>query len=174
MTANSEHVEIGLDPELDLVLERVVDVRPELIWKAWTTPEHLKPWFCPRPWSITDCRIDLRPGGEFFFTMRSPDSKEFPNAGCYLELVENRKLSWTTALGPGYRPVSLPVHAENKGAPPFHFTAVLTFTPEGNGTRYRALAMHARSADRDVHEEMGFSEGWGVCLDQLVEYVKGW
>ncbi len=29
------------DPRLDLVLERVVDVPRELVWKAWTTPQHL-------------------------------------------------------------------------------------------------------------------------------------
>ena len=33
--------------ETDLVLERVVDVPPELVFKAWTTPKHLMPWFCP-------------------------------------------------------------------------------------------------------------------------------
>jgi uncharacterized protein YndB with AHSA1/START domain len=37
------------DPRLDVVLERIVNVPRELIWKAWTTPEHLKPWFAPVP-----------------------------------------------------------------------------------------------------------------------------
>ncbi|EMN50426.1 toxin-antitoxin system, toxin component domain protein [Leptospira interrogans str. L1207] len=32
-----------LDPKLDLVLERIIDVPRELVWKVWTTPEHLKP-----------------------------------------------------------------------------------------------------------------------------------
>jgi hypothetical protein len=63
------------DPELDLVLERVVDVPPELIWKAWTQPEHLKQWFVPRPWTITECEIDLRPGGVFRMVMRPPDGE---------------------------------------------------------------------------------------------------
>ena len=31
------------DPRLDLVFERIIDVSPELVWKAWTSPEHLKP-----------------------------------------------------------------------------------------------------------------------------------
>jgi uncharacterized protein YndB with AHSA1/START domain len=39
-----------LDPKLDLVLERVVDVPPRLVWAAWTRPEHLKKWFTPAPW----------------------------------------------------------------------------------------------------------------------------
>jgi hypothetical protein len=49
------------DPRLDLVMEREVDVPVSLVWKVWTTPEHLKQWFCPRPWSVTHCEIDLRP-----------------------------------------------------------------------------------------------------------------
>ena len=54
-----------IDPKLDLVLERVVDVPPELVWRAWTEPKHLMPWFTPAPWKTVDCEIDLRPGGIF-------------------------------------------------------------------------------------------------------------
>lgn len=39
------------DPKLDLVLERIVDVPKELVWLAWTTPEHIKKWFTPAPWT---------------------------------------------------------------------------------------------------------------------------
>ena len=53
------------DPKLDLVLERVIDVPRRLVWEAWTRPEHLKEWFCPKPWGVSDCEIDLRPGGIF-------------------------------------------------------------------------------------------------------------
>jgi activator of Hsp90 ATPase-like protein len=76
------------DPRLDLLLERVVDVPPELVWAAWTTPEHVKKWFTPAPWTTVDCEIDLRPGGIFRFVMRSPEGQEFPNVGCYLEIVK--------------------------------------------------------------------------------------
>lgn len=41
--------ELKPDPDLDLLLERIVDVPPEPIWAAWTTPEKLRPWFCPLP-----------------------------------------------------------------------------------------------------------------------------
>src|ERR1700736_2526133 len=77
---------IKIDPKLDLVLEREIDVPVELVWKAWTTPEHLRHWFAPKPWSITACELDLRPGGSINFTMRSPEGEEFPNTQCYLEV----------------------------------------------------------------------------------------
>ena len=149
------------DPKLDLVLERVVDVSRELVWAAWTQPEHIKKWFTPAPWTTTDCEIDLRPGGIFRTTMRSPEGKEFPNIGCYLEVVPNERLVFTDALLPGYRPSEEPF-----------FTGIITLEPHGTGTRYTAIAKHRDEAGRKRHEEMGFHDGWGKALDQLVAYVK--
>ena len=155
-----------INPELDLVLERWVDIAPELVWMAWTQPEHVKAWFCPRPWQTIDCRIDLRPGGEFYSVMRSPEGQEFPNVGCYLETVENRKLVWTAALKPGYRPVE----AATNGADML-FTAVILLEPENTGTRYTAIAIHCDAEGKQKHEQMGFHDGWSTVLDQLVEYM---
>lgn len=136
---------------------------------AWTIPEHLKKWFTPVPWKTVDCEIDLRPGGMFRTVMRSPEGQEFPNVGCYLEIVENEKLVWTNALAPGYRPSNSP------GAMPcdtFFFTAVIALEPRGNGTKYTALVIHGDEDARKKHEEMGFHDGWGKALDQLVAVAK--
>ena len=51
------------DQKRDLVLERVVDVPPNLVWAAWTRPDYIKQWFTPVPWQTVDCEVDLRPGG---------------------------------------------------------------------------------------------------------------
>ena len=150
-----------INPNLDLVLERIVDVPPALVWKAWTEPEQLKQWFTPAPWTTVECDIDLRPGGVFRTVMRSPEGQEFPNVGCYLEVVAPRRLVWTDALGPGYRP-----------AAKAFFTAVITIEPHGRGTRYQAIAKHKDSADRKTHEQMGFHHGWATALDQLVALMK--
>ena len=155
-----------MDPKLDLVLERVVDVRPELVWKAWTTPEYLKRWFAPAPWKTVHCEIDLRPGGKFHTVMESPDGKQFPNTGCVLEVAPGRKLVWTGALLPDYRPADLEADV------PFVFTAVVTMEPHGAGTKYTALAMHSNEGGRGKHEAMGFHHGWGAALDQLVALAR--
>ena len=150
-----------LDPKLDLVLERVVDVPPALVWEAWTKPEHLRHWFTPKPWTVAHCEVDLRPGGIFRTVMRGPDGEEHDAAGCYLEVVPQQRLIWTDALLPGYRP----------SANPF-FTAIVELEPSGKGTRYTATAIHRDEDGRKKHEEMGFHQGWGTVLDQLVEYAK--
>jgi uncharacterized protein YndB with AHSA1/START domain len=149
------------DPKLDLVLERTLDVPRELVWTAWTTPKHLRQWFAPKPWTIGDCDIDLRPGGSIRFVLRSPEGQEYPNVGCYLDIVPNERLVWTDALLPGYRP------SEN----PF-FTAMLTLEPHGGGTKYTAVAIHRDEEGRKKHEAMGFHEGWGTVCGQMVDYIK--
>ncbi len=152
------------NPELDLVLERTVDVAPELVWKAWTTPELLVQWFAPKPWSTTSCEIDLQPGGGFSTTMRSPEGDEYPSTGCILVVEEGSTLVFTSGLGPGFRPQI----AEGG----FPFTAVISIEPDGSGTRYTATAIHADAPAKKSHEDMGFVEGWGAALDQLVEVAK--
>ncbi|SCF21041.1 Uncharacterized conserved protein YndB, AHSA1/START domain [Micromonospora purpureochromogenes] len=152
------------NPELDLVLERTVDVAPELVWKAWTTPELIVRWFAPKPWSTSSCEIDLQPGGRFHTVMRSPEGEEFPSDGCILVVEEGSTLVFTSALGPGFRP-----QVAEDGFP---FTAVVRIAPDGAGTRYTATAIHADASARKQHEDMGFAEGWGAALDQLVDVAK--
>jgi uncharacterized protein YndB with AHSA1/START domain len=161
------------DPQLDLSISRVVDVPRAAIWRAWTDPEWLKPWFCPRPWRTIDCEIDLRPGGVFRTTMQSPEGEQFPNIGCYLELIPQRRLVWTNALLPGWRPVPVQANPGSQSATPsFLFTAGIELTDCPEGTLYKAFALHADELACQTHAAMGFELGWGAALDQLVEMVK--
>ena len=162
------HSKYNHNPKLDLVIERIIDVPRELVWKAWTTPEHLMKWFTPAPWMTVACEIDLRPGGLFYTVMRSPEGTDHPNTGCYLEVVENEKLVWTDALEGGYRPSEKPSDCLVN----FYFTAKIMFEPHKDGTKYTVIALHGNEEGRKKHEEMGFHEGWGTTLDQLVTYVK--
>jgi uncharacterized protein YndB with AHSA1/START domain len=157
MTPNSR----APNADLDLLLERVVDVPRELVWAAWTRPEHVKRWFTPLPYTTAECEIDLRAGGIFRTVMRSPDGDEHENVGCYLDIIENERLVWTTILGPGFRPSGLPTEHPA-------FTAVISLEPSGRGTKYSALAMHGNASACKRHAEMGFHDGWGTALDQLV------
>ena len=159
------------DLRLDLVLERIVDLAPERVWAAWTIPEYIKHWFTPEPWKTVDCQIDLRPGGIFRTVMRSLEGQEFPNAGCYLEVIANEQLVWTNALDPGFRPAN-PSAAEVADCGLIVFTAIISLAAHGSGTRYSALVMHKDEEGRKKHEGMGFHEGWGKALDQLVAYMK--
>ena len=77
-----------MNPELDLIFEREVDITPEQMFNAWTDPLHLVHWFTPAPWKTIECKIDLRPGGLFHTTMLSPEGQTFPMDGCFWRLLK--------------------------------------------------------------------------------------
>ncbi len=160
------------NPELDLSFERIVDLPPEKIWAAWTTPDLLMQWFCPLPWRTVACEIDLKPGGKFHTVMRSPEGQEFPNTGCYLEIVSNRRLVWTNALDPGFRPAKQPEASPGHECAEFLMTATILLEPLADGTKYSVWVQHNDIAARMKHENMGFEEGWGAALGQMVDMHK--
>jgi len=157
-----------INPDLDLVLDRTIDVPVAKVWAAWTEPELIKQWFTPVPWKTVDCALDLRPGGKFHTVMQSPEGERFPNTGCFLEVIPLRRLTWTSALGPDFRPVP----KLQTGQDEFLFTATLTFTEVAGGTRYIAHVLHADIDGQKRHAAMGFHSGWGAALDQLVALMK--
>ncbi len=151
----------NFNPELDLIIERTVETPIELVWAAWTEPKHLVHWFTPAPWKTIECDIDLRPGGLFRTVMLSPEQTKHENPGSYLEVIPFKKLVFTDAFLPDYRP----------SANPF-FCAMLFFEVSGNGTKYTAIARHKNIEDCKKHNDMGFHDGWNAALDQLVAYMK--
>ena len=153
--------------DLDLVLERTLNAPRDLVWRALTDTELLKRWFAPRPYEISEFELDLRPGGIFRMRMVGPDGFDTGHGvpGCVLEVVERERLAWTSALGPGFRPAEMGEACES-----FPMTAVMSLEDAGEGkTLYRAVALHKNAADRDMHAQMGFHEGWGTCASQLEE-----
>ena len=156
--------------ETDLVLERTLDAPLDLVWKAYTDPEHLKQWFAPKPYQISEIDLDLRPGGVFRIRMTGPDGFDTGHGtpGCVLEVIDGRKLVWTSALGPGFRP-----NEAGEGCESFPMTAVITFADAGGGkTAYKAVALHKDLADKETHEKMGFHDGWGTTAGQLEELAQ--
>lgn len=155
------------DPALDLVLKRQTALPAELVWKAWTTPELLVHWFTPKPWRTAECDMQLWPGGRFLTVMEGPDGERFSGEGCILEVVENRRLVWTSALLPGYRP-----KPDQESDPGFSFTAIIEMEATEAGTNYSATLRHGDPNAKRRHEEMGFESGWGAAFDQLVTLMS--
>ena len=145
----------------DLVISRLLRAPRAALWKAWADPEFLKQWWCPKPWTTEVRAFDLRAGGAFHTVMRGPDGGISDNAGSFLEVVPQARIVFTSLLTAGWRPAT----------PWLAFTAVISMADEGDGTRYVATVMHPDKATRDRHEEMGFFQGWNICIDQLEAFA---
>ncbi len=150
-----------LDPRTDLTFTRTLPVPRALIWECWTSPEHIPNFFVPRPHRVTKCDLDLRVGGKFNTTF-DVDGNVMENNGVFLEVVDGKRLVFTDTYTEGWKP-----------SPDPFMTAILELedTPDG-GTTYTATARHRSPETRKSHEEMGFFDGWGTVVDQLVEYIQ--
>jgi len=152
---------MNLDPQTDLKLERTVAVPRALLWECWTTPEHIKHFFIPKPHSIESCEIDLKVGGKFN-TLFNVDGNLIPNHGVFLEIIEGEKLVFTDAYTEDWKP------SEN----PF-MTAMIIFEDLDDGsTKYTAIARHRTPEARQQPEVMGFFIGWGAVVDQVEAYAQ--
>ena len=141
----------------ELVLERIIDAPREKLYKCWTTPELMPKWFCPKPWTVSNVRMDVRTGGDTYLEMNGPNGEVVPQPGVYLEVIPNEKIVFTDAFTETWKP----------SAKPF-MVGIITFEDMGDGrTRYRAVVRHWTAEDKAAHEQMGFHEGWGIVADQL-------
>ena len=148
------------ETDRDLVLTRMVPAAPRLLFRAWTEADLLKRWFAPAPYTVPEARLDPRPGGVSHVVMQGPDGTSFPNRGVYLEVVPDARIVLTDAYVDAWEPSPKPF-----------MTAIITFEPVEEGTRYTARVRHWSAEDREAHERMGFYQGWGLCADQLAALV---
>jgi uncharacterized protein YndB with AHSA1/START domain len=146
----------------ELVITRVLRAPRAALWRAWTEPDLLKQWWCPKPWTTEVRALDLRPGGAFHTFMSGPDGGTSDNPGCFLEILPQQRIVFTSMLLADWRP----------NTPWMPFTATITLADEGEGTRYVATVMHPDQATQQRHETMGFFEGWNLCIDQLVDFAN--
>lgn len=156
MTDNNEK------PQHTLELERTFEAPVANVWRCWTEPELLKQWFCPAPWHVSEVRMDITPGGEFYTLMNGPNGEQFPNLGVFLAIEPEKRLVTTDAFRPGWLPSERPF-----------MVAEMLFEDAGQErTRYIARAMHWTDEAKQEHEAMGFHEGWGKAADQLEALAK--
>lgn len=112
----------AVDPARTMVLERVFDAPPALVYKAWTDPAHLPHWFGPQGFTTTTHAIDVRPGGGWHFDMHGPDGTTYPNFIRFVELEAGARIVID--------------HGESPDGPP-KFRATITLEDVGGKTRLR-------------------------------------
>lgn len=137
----------------ELSVTRFISALPAKVWKVMT--DRQEEWWCPVPWQAKIDQQDRRPGGACNMTFHGPDGEREAQNGIYLAYDEGRRFITTDAVTADFTP-----------AGPF-MIGIWEIAPEGDGTRYTACARHWTNETMKQHEEMGFTDGWGACADQL-------
>ena len=92
----------------EMSLTRLLDAPATKLFRCWTTPELIKQWFAPKPYTTPVAEVELQVGGRNFMVMRSPEGQEIPCPGTYLEIVPDRKIVFTDAFTGDWVPIRLP------------------------------------------------------------------
>lgn len=151
-----------MNPELDLTVSRLIKAPRSLVWDAWTNPKSFKQWWIPAPALCRVRDMDLRPGGSLRTEMSEDGGPFGPHLdACFLSIEPQSRIVFTNALVGGWRPAEQPM-----------MTAIITFDEHPDGTAYSATAMHKNPADKTMHEELGFHDGWGTVTEQLARLVE--
>lgn len=85
---------ISAKPENEIISKRIINFPKELVYSAWTEPEHLKNWWGPKGFTNTFNEFDLRPGGKWSFIMHGPDKGNYANECEFLRVEKPDFLSW--------------------------------------------------------------------------------
>ena len=146
-----------VNPELDLEISRLIKAPRALVWEAWTNPRSFEQWWIPKP---AKCKVDtmeVRNGGALVTRISENGGPFVPHlSACFLAVEAEERIVFTNALTGGWRP-----------AGQAFMTAIITLTAQGRDTAYHAHVMHKSAADRKMHEELGFHDGWGTVTGQL-------
>jgi uncharacterized protein YndB with AHSA1/START domain len=159
--------------ERGFTLKRVLDAPRELVFQAWTDPEHLQ-WFFNDGQAIPPDPIvvDLRVGGEWQQKMIINDDVAYITGGIYREIVPVERLVFTWGAVGGWPAIDRD-HPEND------LVVTVTFNALGEKAErtemFFQLAMPAHFSDERVREwlEMGIRGGWSGTIDRLVVRFHG-
>jgi uncharacterized protein YndB with AHSA1/START domain len=144
----------------DVVLKRTIKAPRKLVFEALTQSEHLVHFWAPKPYTTHNCKVDLRPGGEWTYTFRSPEGQEHDSRHIYREVDPPKKLVMEAGVpGPGGKPF---------------FRILQTFHLEEKG-RETALSLEIKVLEANEGSDPflgGMLQGTNMTLDQMIEYLE--
>ncbi|WP_157987824.1 SRPBCC family protein [Jiangella endophytica] len=128
------------------------------VWTAWTDPDAVARWWGPHGWTTTVERMDVRPGGQWRFSMAPDDGSADPVhiVVTYREVRPHEQLRYVDQFAAADWTVT--------------GDGVLTdvaFTADDTGTR---VTVTAAFADRDALQQavaLGMADGYQEALARL-------
>jgi uncharacterized protein YndB with AHSA1/START domain len=144
----------------ELVVTRIFDAPPHIIFVAWTQPDLIKRWWAPKSSGVTllSVEVDVRVGGRYRYVFGLQGGRTMAFFGRYTEVIPNARLVWTNE------------ESGDDGA-----ISTLTLTEKDGKTLLRLSELYPTKAAADRACE-GMEEGMPEQFAQLDELlvVLGW
>jgi uncharacterized protein YndB with AHSA1/START domain len=144
--------------ENELRLVRVFNAPAKLIWEVWTEDKHVGKWWGPRGFTLTTKSKEVKPGGQWVYTMHGPDGVDYPNITTYYEVEKYSKLVYD--------------HGASEGKPPL-FRVTVTFEEfKGKTVMDMTMALETPEAAKEIAKFIKMAGG-NATWDRLGEYLEG-
>ena len=143
-----------------LRLSRVLHARRETVFKAWSSADHVRRWFSPETFSVSDATVEMRVGGRFDVCMRSPTGEEHWTRGTFVEVTPHTRLVIDMRT------------TDRAGQALFRAYTEVDFSDALGGTRMDVVQTYTFT-DASIAAPMvaGAPEGWRTTLDKLEKEV---
>lgn len=146
--------------EREIVIERTFDAPRDLVWEAWTNPEHVAQWWGPDGFSTTIEKMDFHVGGVWKLTMHGPDGTNYPNSSVFREIVKPERIVFSHGGG-------------RENGPGAHFLSTWTFEALDKQTRVTMRLLFDTPEEREmVIREFGAIEGGKQTFERLTGYLR--
>lgn len=142
-----------------LRLSRVLHARRETVFKAWSSAEHVKRWFCPETFTIPEAKVEPHVGGPFEICMRSPAGEEHWIRGTFVEVTPHTRLAIDMHI------------ADSAGKKLFRAYTEVEFSDVLGGTRMDVVQTYTLIDPSAAWMVAGAAEGWRTTLDKLEKEV---
>ena len=129
----------------EIVTKRLLKAPRELVFRAWTDPEHLARWWGPKGFTNTFHEFDPRPGGTWKFVMHGPDGTDFKNKCVFVEIMKPERIVFDHVTGPRFRATAAFAEQAGKTAVTFR----MLFDTAAECARVKAYAADANEQNFD-------------------------
>jgi uncharacterized protein YndB with AHSA1/START domain len=146
--------------EREIELTRIFDAPRELVYEAWTDPEHMVQWWGPKVFTNHSCQLDVRPGGAWQIVMRSPDGADYGCRGVYSEVVKSERLVFTNDA------------IDQNGKPLLKGFTTVTFADHAGKTKLTLRTRAIGLVDYAPQMLAGMEQGWSQSLDKLHTHLE--
>lgn len=153
--------------ENQIVVSRSFDAPLELLWKAWTEPEHFMKWYGPKGFTSPSCEIDLTVGGRHLWSMKSPDGMEMYYTGTYKEIVSMERIVYSDSLSDAQGNVMSPSAMGMPEGSPMSMDVTVTFAHEDGKTT--VTVSHAGFGEGGDRAGMGWEQAFDKLTAVLAE-----
>jgi uncharacterized protein YndB with AHSA1/START domain len=160
MSAANTTLQITTPSDREIAMTRAFDAPRELVFEAWTNPQHVRHWWGPRSATIVTCEADVRPGGAWRYVTRSESGEVAPFTGVYQEVTPPERVVHTEIYD---------VEPFNQGDPA---VTTVTFTEEDGRTLVTSVTLFPSRDVRDAVLQSGMETGAAELCDRLDEHLR--